>query len=581
MSRVNRNPGPKAHPLLVLGLALALALSSAGGRAAALPATPASAASAVVPAHDSALGVVTSGPVEIGAPDSPRASLARYFDAARADRWDEAARYLVLDAQQRPRAQELARRLKAVIDDTGWIDLDTVSDAPGGHLNDGLTHTLEEVARFTLGGHGETLRMVRRTDAQGAYWAFSQATVARIDTWYGHLPDRRLRDLLVGTGLQAMLRPGPLELLWWQWCGMGLLALLAWILGGLLSRVTHGLLQVLVARPLGVTPGTGLQGLRRPLTLAWALALLGMGQQHLLLLTPAERVVQGLLSAGLVFALFWALWHVAGLATQLLAERPWSREHASARTLLVVGGNLARGAIFVAGVLAILSSLGYPIGTLLAGLGIGGLALALGAQKTLENLFGTLAIAIDQPYRVGDLVTVEGVTGVVEDIGLRSTRLRTLDRTVVNIPNGHLANQRSESLSARDSQRFKVRLGLTYDTTRQQLLRVMDDIRRHLLEHPLRAAGSEPVVRFSALGDNALEIDVWTWFAVQGPGEFAACREQTLLLIMQAVEEAGAAFAFPTRTVHVVGAEAAAPQAAAAAAVDAAPQPAAAPSRAA
>jgi len=100
------------------------------------------------------------------------------------------------------------------------------------------------------------------------------------------------------------------------------------------------------------------------------------------------------------------------------------------------GGRIARGAILFAGLLAILSA--FPIGTFLAGLGIGGLALAFGAQKTIENLFGSVAIAVDQPFRVGEVITVDGVTGLVKNIGLRSTHLRTDERTLISIPNGKL-----------------------------------------------------------------------------------------------------------------------------------------------
>jgi MscS family membrane protein len=218
-----------------------------------------------------------------------------------------------------------------------------------------------------------------------------------------------------------------------------------------------------------------------------------------------------------------------------------------------VGGNLARGAIVFAGVLAILSALGYPIGTLLAGLGIGGLALAFGAQKTIENLFGSVAIAVDQPFRVGDTVTVDGVTGLVEGIGLRSTRLRTPDRTLVSIPNGALADQRSESYAARDRFRFATAIGLTYGTSRTQMEQVLAGVERVLRGHP-RIWPDEVTVRFAGLGPSSLDVEVLAWFAVPTWSDFLVCRQEVLLAIMQVVQEAGADFAFPTRTVHLVGA---------------------------
>ena len=150
-----------------------------------------------------------------------------------------------------------------------------------------------------------------------------------------------------------------------------------------------------------------------PLMVAWSLALVQFGSQYLLLVKPAYRLIDGLTTAGIVFTVFWSLWRATAAAGRAMLSRPWARDSASAFTLISVGTNLARGAVVVIGALAILSVLGYPVGTLLAGLGIGGLALAFGAQKTIENLFGSVSIAVDQPFRVGDFASVDGVIGVV------------------------------------------------------------------------------------------------------------------------------------------------------------------------
>jgi MscS family membrane protein len=539
--------------LAVVSVAMPARVHAAESSTAPPTAAPASAApaSAASSAPATAFDVVTAGPVELGAPDSPRASLAHYFEAVRAGRWDDATRYLVLDARQQPRSEELARRLKAVIDDTGWIDLDAVSDAHAGRTDDGLPPHLEEVARFALDGRNESLRMTRLSDAQGAHWAFSPATVARIDAWYAALPDRWLRDMFVGTGFQFMLLPGPLELLWWQWCALVTLLVLAWAAGTVLGRATGWLLRQIAARTPSPWDDELALAIAGPLALVWGLAVLQVGAQQLLLLAPAARLVDGLTSAGIVFALFWVLWRGTGVGARQLLGRAWASDSASARTLISVGGNLARGAIVFAGVLAMLSALGYPIGTVLAGLGIGGLALAFGAQKTIENLFGSVAIAIDQPFRVGDLVAVDGVSGVVEAIGLRSTRLRTADRTLISMPNGKLADLRTESLAARDRFRFATTVGLTYGTTRPQMDAVLAGIER-VLRADARVWPEVVEVRFAGFGASSLDIEVLAWFAVPASADFAACRQETLLAIMQVVQEAGAGFAFPTRTVHLV-----------------------------
>ncbi|MCP5269791.1 MAG: mechanosensitive ion channel family protein [Burkholderiaceae bacterium] len=506
-------------------------------------------APASAPVH-TALDVVTAVGVDLGAPDSPRASLARFFGDVRSGRWQEAARYLVVPPAQAGRGAELARRLKAVIDDTGWIELETVSDAPAGRLDDGLPPQQEEIARFTLDGRDEVLRMVRRRDAQGDHWAFSPATVASIDDWYDRLPDRWLRDAFVRSGATDLLRPGPLELLWWQWIAMAGLLAVAWLGARVLGGLAQWVLRAITRRTPTPWDDRLVDGLTRPLRLALGLGIVKAGTGALMLVTPAFRFVDGLTAAGLVFCGFWALWLAVDVWSRQLMERSWSRGSTSAHTLISVGGNLARGAVALAGLLTVISALGYPVGTLLAGLGIGGLAIAFGAQKTIANLFGSVSIAVDQPFRVGDFVEVDGVKGVVEHIGLRSTRLRTLDRTLVSIPNGVLADQRSESYAARDRFRLATTIGLTYGTTRAQMTQVLAGFERTLREHP-KIWPESIVVRFVGFGASSLDIDVMAWFVVPTFNDFQICREQVLLDFMQVVEAAGADFAFPTRTVHL------------------------------
>ena len=543
--------GAAASAALAIGLLCPTTVTAQGGSASA----PKAAAPAA-PAASTAFDVMSAAAVELGAPDSPRASLARYFEAVRQGRWNDATRYLVLDADQQPRGEQLARRLKAVIDDTGWIDLETVSDAREGRADDGLPKSLEDVARITLDGRTEPLRMVRRSDADGTHWAFSPSSVKRIDAWYQMLPDRWLRDLFVRSGMEGMLLPGPLELLWWQWFAMVAMLLLAWIVGSLLGRATGWALHRLALRAHSPWNGELVVSLGGPLALAWSLGMFAFGSHYLLLLKPAYGLIAGLTTAGFVFTAFWALWRGTGVAARQLLSRPWASNSASARTLVSVGGNFARAAILFAGVLAILSSLGFPVGTMLAGLGIGGLALAFGAQKTIENLFGSVSIAVDQPFHVGDFASVGGATGVVEHIGLRSTRIRTLDRTLISIPNGKLAEERTESYAARDRFRLSTTIGLTYGTTRAQMGQVLAGVERVLRQHA-HIWPDAVVVRLAGLGASSLDIDVMAWFVVPTWADFQVCREEVLLDVMQVVQDAGAEFAFPTRTVHVVGSAAA------------------------
>jgi len=206
--------------------------------------------------------------------------------------------------------------------------------------------------------------------------------------------------------------------------------------------------------------------------------------------------------------------------------------------------------VFGIAVTAILSDFGYPVASLVAGLGLGGLALALAAQKTVENLFGAFSIGVDQPFRQGDTIKVDGVLGSVELIGLRSTRIRTLDRTVVTIPNGKLADARVECFAARDRIRMLCTLGLTYSTTAAQMREILAGCEKHLRDHP-RVWQDELHVRFVAFADSSLNVEVQAWFDTKDWYEYLRLREDAMLAFVEIVERAGSSFAFPTRTLHL------------------------------
>jgi MscS family membrane protein len=189
--------------------------------------------------------------------------------------------------------------------------------------------------------------------------------------------------------------------------------------------------------------------------------------------------------------------------------------------------------------------------SVLAGLGLGGLALALGAQKTLENVFGAFALAVDQPFREGDFVKVGDLMGTVESIGLRSTRVRTLERTVVTIPNGKLSELHLESFAPRDQIRLTTTLGLVYSTSAAQVQQVRDEVEK-LLHAEQKVVSGTVLVRLAALGSSSLDLEVSAYFQVTDFNEFRVIRERVLLAMLRVVEKANTALAYPTSTVQVL-----------------------------
>jgi MscS family membrane protein len=483
------------------------------------------------------------------APDSPRASLQAYLEEGRAGEWEKASRHLVLPESRKAEGPTLAERLKAVLDRHVWFDLEKISPASGGNRDDGLSPSVEKVAEIPVGAERtQPVYMVRRTDDAGRFWAFSPNTVRRIDGWYDQLEDRWIRDRLP----EALLLPGPLGiLLRWQWIALPLLLLGAWALGRLLGRVTQVFLGRVFARTRTEWDDKLLKRVGPPLTFAWGLAVFYVGLPSLSLTARAAGLFHSLVGAGAVIVVFWALWRSVEVIAEILVSSPWAEASPSARNLLAIGANLTKGVIAGAGAVAVLSAFGYPVTTLLAGLGIGGLAFAFGAQKTVENLFGSISLAVDQPFRVGDFVKVEDFVGTVEEIGIRSTRFRTLDRTVISIPNGNLSDQRLETFAARDRMCLAATIGVEYRTTHAQMQEVLDGFERVLREHP-KIWPDAVVVKFKEFGPSSLDIEIMAWFQVPTWADFQECRQEVLLGFMKVVEDAGTGFAFPTRTVHLI-----------------------------
>jgi MscS family membrane protein len=478
--------------------------------------------------------------------DSPRAALQRFFEHIRNGQYKAAASLLDVPPGQAAEAPDLARRLKAVLDHRLWIDLDAVSGSAEGNLDDKLLPRLEDIGKIAgPTGTAEPVRLVRFTHGGRGGWRFSRATVARIDTWYEALPNRWLMERLP----QPVLRVGPFGLMWWQWLALPILALLSALIGRVLSWLTRKVLARIAAHTAATWDDMLVSRSRGPLRLLWAIIAAYVMLPGLALLPPAQDLAHAVLKSGAIAALFWTVLRSIDLASDLIS-RSEAVQSPTARSVLPIASRFAKVAVVAMLAIAVLSNFGLPVASLLAGLGVGGVALALAAQKTVENLFGALSLGIDRPFRIGDFVKVGDVSGHVESIGLRSTRIRTLDRTLVTMPNGGLADSRVESIAARDRIRLYTVLSLEYGTTEVIMRRVLAEI-EELLRSDVRVLPDSIGVNLKELAAYSLNIEVAAALMTQDWAVFLVWRQNTLLSIMGIVERAGTAFAFPTRSVHV------------------------------
>jgi MscS family membrane protein len=229
-----------------------------------------------------------------------------------------------------------------------------------------------------------------------------------------------------------------------------------------------------------------------------------------------------------------------------LRARLGAKHRAFSYSVLPLAGRVIKIAILLLTIAAVLGSWGYNTTTLLAGLGIGGVAIALAAQKTIENLFGSVSVISDRPVSVGDFCKFGDRIGTVEDIGLRSTRIRTLDRTLVTVPNGSFSTMTLENFDRRDKMLFHFTLNLKRDTTPDQLRTLLQSITTILKEHAKVESGALPV-RFVGIGTYSLDIEIFAYIRTLDGDEFMKIQQDLFLWIMDAVHAAGTALAVPTQ----------------------------------
>ncbi|MBI4916292.1 MAG: mechanosensitive ion channel family protein [Acidobacteria bacterium] len=480
---------------------------------------------------------------------TPRAALAGYFAACNQGRFALAAHYLDLGdvpaAEQRRQGAVLARRLHLALLRSVWIELDNVSDNPLGSPEVEVGEEGERVTEVRVNRHVFPIVLEHRWDAEiGHQWTFSRPTVAAVNrlyaaNGYGWLGDHLPLVFFVFNfaGLQL-----------WQWLAVIAALAVGWVFSRVMGRWLVALAGKLTRRTSVAWDDVALTAINGPVGFVlWAsvLALLAPWFG----LSPSAREVAKLLWKLLI--LFGFGWFLLRLVDGVVAHlrRQDGEQNQVGLGFLPVMTRFAKAFFAVLIVLGALDVFGLNVMGVLAGLGIGGIALAFAAQKTLENVFGAASIAGDRPFQVGDFVAIGQDQGTVEDVGLRSTRLRTLSRTVVTIPNGLVAAGRVENLSARERFLYNPTLGLVYGTTASQLRFLIDEIAL-LLTSNQRVWQENKRVRFRAFGQSALEVEVQCWIITSEFNEFLAIAEEINFAIMELVERAGTSFAFPSRTIY-------------------------------
>jgi MscS family membrane protein len=478
---------------------------------------------------------------------TPAGTVFGFLKAAQSGNYGMAAQYLQLTpARRQSEGEQLARKLKVVMDRAFGGDLRNVSTQPDGLPQEGVPADRQKLGTMSSGDQEAELELVRVSDPSvGKIWFISSDTLTKVPELYDQVEARRVESRLP----KVLVKHQFAGMTFWQWLALLLAVPIAATLGwGILALLAIPLRWW--ARRRGQADVANWRSVSGP---AWLLAgtlvhrilasYLGMPllQRHYY-----EQVT----TVALVIGANWILWRAIRWSLRRVRNRALMHGHGGTASLMLLGERLLKVAVFLMAVLFVFSSLGFNMSTALAGLGIGGLAIGFGAQKTIENLFGGVSVLGDEVVRVGDVCTFGDRTGTVEDIGLRSTRVRTEERTLLAIPNGTMATINVENLSRRDKLLFKTKLGLRPETTPDHLRFVLTEIRRLLYSHS-KVETKTVRVRLIDISTGALTVEILSYILTQDFNEFAAVREDLLLRMMDLVIESGTGFALPSQTLYL------------------------------
>ena len=484
--------------------------------------------------------------------ETPRGTVMGFLSAAQDENYSVAVQYFQpLPGRRRvtpSEEQDLAAQLLAVINQKILASsLDSLSRDPQGRLDDGLPTNQELLTGVREGSGTFSIVLLRMDDEHGnKLWFISRKSLETIPEIYDSLQfsevERKLPPYLAKTRVLSM----PL----WQWIaillGIPVAVLIGWILS-LIPRLAIRYYRrkldpgaVPKKSLLHIGPGTLLLAALVHYVLVFQIGASIVYRQHY------RRVIWIFLA----FAFYWLVARIISEASDRITSRLTSSGRMAERSIVSLARRFLEVLAFVIVVLIVLAGLGVNVTAALAGLGIGGLAIGLGAQKTFENLLGGISVLTDKALQIGDACRIGNQSGTVEDIGLRSTKLRTEERTVVTIPNGTVAAAVLENYRQRDKILFRQVIRLRYDLSSEHLRYVLDEIRL-VLKQNHRVENASSRVRLLRLAEYAIEVEIYAYILVRDYAEFLEEQEALIFSIVEGIERTGAAIALPSQSTLV------------------------------
>ncbi len=446
--------------------------------------------------------------------------------------------YGIADPEER---QNLAIKLKQILDGLGlYVYIDLIPAEPD------YRDTLRGTSTYVLFPRELPQVYLERIDGQ---WYYSRQTITEI---------QRLHDNIYPLGSDILINLIPrysqvktMGLYAWQWLGIFLILLIAFIFHWILTRVIRLVIKLITRTKLGseyIQP-----------RLIWRMARvisLIVTVRLVLFLVPSLQfhielnamVVRGLRVLTIFFFIMLFL-RIADFVMIYFKRAAAKTETQLDDQLMPILDKLLAIVIVIGGVLHALQVMGVNITALIAGVGIGGLAIALAAQDTIKNLIGSVLIFVDQPFQIGDFVIAAGVTGTIEEVGFRSTRIRTIENSLVSVPNGRMMDSVIDNLGLRKMRRFKLDISITYDTPTELMKLYRQGLHEIIEKHPKTVKNQNVYV--NDMADSAITILVVVYLDVNTFTDYLKARHELLIEFIDLARLLGIRFAFPSRALYV------------------------------
>lgn len=485
---------------------------------------------------------------------SPRATMTTFLEAfytGDEPDFEKAASCLDLsvvpESRRGSRGAILAAQLKEVLDRTRYIDVTEISDDP-----DAEPWSLKVA-------DGRRIELDRQEDGR---WLFTASTVEGLDLMVSEVEDQavvegvektvdsRLTSNWLRSKAPESLRRRILRLEGWQWIGILVLFVVGLVVGRLAVAILQGPAMLWLRRWAKDVDERLVRSALNPMGALAMVLVWWFGISWLRLPISVLGWYSGLVDIVLILTAALTAYRLVNVLTDVMEKRAHKTVSRFDDLLVPMVRNALKVTVVVAAVVTLADTFDHDFTTILAGLGIGGLAVALAAQNTISNLFGSLTVLIDRPFQVGDWIVVGSAEGVVEEVGFRSTRIRTFYNSRITLPNSQLTSASVDNFGERQYRRWSTRLQVAYNTLPENVDAFCAGIRELILRHP-HTRKDYFHVAFNEFGASGLEIMLYVFFVTADWAEELKERHRLGVDIMRLAGELGVEFAFPTQTVYL------------------------------